>query len=66
MSRESLIAVLRLAELGLSHAGGAVMAGERKVIEQIRSALADTTDELAAQAAMRAQPRASEPTMRTK
>jgi hypothetical protein len=43
VSRDSLTAILRLAELGLVHADEAVMADPREAIEQIRTVLADRT-----------------------
>jgi hypothetical protein len=41
VSRGSLTAILRLAELGLVHADETVMADAQEAIEQIRAALAD-------------------------
>ncbi len=44
VSRVSLTAILRLAELGLVHADEAVMADAQEAIEQIRAVLADGVD----------------------
>jgi hypothetical protein len=48
VSRGSLTAILRLAELGLVHADEAVMADAQEAIEQIRAVLADGAGDLAA------------------
>jgi integrase len=48
VSRGSLTAILRLAELGLVHADQAVMADAQEAIEQIRAALAGGAGDLAA------------------
>jgi len=47
VSRSSLTAILRLAEVGLVHADQAVMADAQRAIEQIRAALARGTEGLA-------------------
>ena len=47
VSRSSLTAILRLAELGLVHADHAVMADAQRAIEQIRAVLASGTESLA-------------------
>jgi hypothetical protein len=48
VSRGSLTAILRLAELGLVHADEAVMADAQQAIEQIRAVLAAGSEDLAA------------------
>lgn len=48
VSRGSLTAILRLAELGLVHAEQAVMADAQEAIEQIRAVLAGGAGDLAA------------------
>jgi integrase len=48
VSRGSLTAILRLAELGLVHADEAVMANAQQAIEQIRAVLAAGSEDLAA------------------
>jgi Phage integrase family len=48
VSRDSLTAILRLAELGLIHADEAVMADAQEAIEQIRAVLADSVGDQAA------------------
>jgi integrase len=53
VSRSSLTAILRLAELGLVHADQAVMADAHRAIEQIREALAGGTKSLAGGAGAR-------------
>lgn len=47
VSRGSLTALLRLAELGLVHADEAVMADAQEAIEQIRAVLAGSAEDLA-------------------
>ncbi|MGE5131276.1 MAG: hypothetical protein ACM32E_00005, partial [Gemmatimonadota bacterium] len=42
VSRDSLAAILRLAELGLVHADDAVMAEAQEAMEEIRAVLADS------------------------
>ena len=48
VSRDSLTAILRLAELGLVHADEAVMADAQEAMEEIRAVLADVPGDQAA------------------
>lgn|GEM_PF-1905440 len=66
VSRSSLTAILRLAELGLVHADEAVMADAQEAIERIRAVLADGANDLAAGADKSGRGSAPNPTRGTK
>jgi integrase len=66
VSRASLAAILRLAELGLVHADEAVMADAQEAIEQIRAVLADGASDLTAGADETSPGTAPNPTRGTK